>query len=94
MKFETLTLAVSILLTFQSVGSCVSFGIGAAAVKLMVSLINSFATCGLTIPATSAVVLMLPERPVNLRKIEGDVTSQAETASVETSETSVEGKEA
>ncbi len=81
---ETLTLAVSIVRTFESVGSSVSFGIGAAAVKPMVNLIISFAMFGLTIPATSAVVFMVPERPIDLRKDDASTTSE---------ESSVEGTE-
>lgn len=65
---ETLTLAVSLVRTFESIGSSVSFGIGAAAVSPMVNLVISFAMFGLTIPATSLVVFMVPERPLDLRK--------------------------
>ncbi|KAK4223019.1 major facilitator superfamily domain-containing protein [Podospora fimiseda] len=90
---ETLTLAVSIVRTFESVGSCISFGIGAAAVKPMINLIISFVMFGLTIPATTGVVMLVPERPVDLRKIEGDVVSEGETASVETDEAAVEAKQ-
>jgi hypothetical protein len=80
---ETLTLAVSLVRTFESIGSSVSFGIGAAAVSPMVNLIISFAMFGLTIPATSLVVFMVPERPVNLRKDEDGSTSGKESASIE-----------
>jgi hypothetical protein len=65
---ETLTLAVSLVRTFESIGSSVSFGIGAAAVSPMVNLVISFAMFGLTVPATSLVVFMVPERPIDLRK--------------------------
>ncbi|KAJ4361562.1 hypothetical protein N0V85_009392 [Neurospora sp. IMI 360204] len=69
---ETLGLAVGIVRSFESVGSCLAFGIGAAQVAPMVNLIIAFAMFGFTIPATSAVVFMVPERPVNLRKVEED----------------------
>lgn len=69
---ETLGLAVGIVRSFESVGSCLAFGIGAAQVAPMVNLIIAFAMFGFTIPATSAVVFMVPERPVNLRKLEDE----------------------
>ncbi|KAK3902932.1 major facilitator superfamily domain-containing protein [Staphylotrichum tortipilum] len=81
---ETLTLAVSIVRTFESVGSSVSFGIGAASVKPMVSLIISIAMFGLTIPATSAVVFMVPDRPIDLRK--DDASTSEESSSIEGAE--------
>jgi hypothetical protein len=80
---ETLTLAVSLVRTFESIGSSVSFGIGAASVSPMVNLIISFAMFGLTIPATSLVVFMVPERPVDLRKVEDGSSSGEESESVE-----------
>lgn len=55
---ETLTLAVGIIRSFQSIGSCLSFGIGAAQVKPIVNLGISFAMFAITIPATSYVVFM------------------------------------
>ena len=67
---ETVTLAVSLVRTFESIGSSVAFGVGASAASPMVNLIIAFAMFGLTIPATSAVVFMVPERPVDLRKDE------------------------
>ncbi|CAP71851.1 uncharacterized protein PODANS_6_7900 [Podospora anserina S mat+] len=87
---ETLTLAVSIVRTFESVGSCISFGIGAAKVPPMVNLVISFAMFGFTIPATSAVVFMVPERPIDLRKVEAGGISEGETGSVGASEDSDE----
>jgi hypothetical protein len=69
---ETLTLAVSLVRTFESIGSSVSFGIGAAAVSPMVNLVIAFAMFGLTIPTTSFVVFMVPERPLDLRKNENE----------------------
>lgn len=76
---ETLTLAVSVVRTFESVGSAISFGIGAAAVSPMVNLIISFAMFGLTIPATSLVVFLVPERPVDLRKEESGSSLKSST---------------
>ncbi|KAK3352731.1 major facilitator superfamily domain-containing protein [Lasiosphaeria hispida] len=79
---ETLTLAVGIVRSFESIGSCVAFGIGASQVSPMVNLIIAFAMFGLTIPATSFVVFMVPERPVHLRKIEDGSSSEGETEPV------------
>jgi len=80
---ETLTLAVSLVRTFESIGSSVAFGIGAASVSPMVNLIIAFAMFGFTIPATSAVVFMVPERPIDLRKDDAS-TSEEESESIET----------
>ncbi|KAK0389388.1 hypothetical protein NLU13_2963 [Sarocladium strictum] len=60
---ETLTLAVGIIRSFESIGSCLSFGIGAAKVKPMINLIVAFVVFSITIPATSYVVWLVPERP-------------------------------
>lgn len=89
---ETLGLAVGIVRSFESVGSCLAFGIGAAQVAPMVNLIIAFAMFGFTIPATSAVVFMVPERPVNLRKLEDGSTSEGEAeVVVAAKEASIEG---
>ena len=72
---ETLTLAVGLVRSFESVGSCLAFGIGAVKVSPMVNLVLAFAMFGLTIPATSFAVFLVPERPVNLRKLEDGSTS-------------------
>jgi hypothetical protein len=65
---ETLTLAVGLLRSFESVGSCLSFGIGAAKIKPMVNLIVAFVMFTITIPSTFAATLLVPERPVDERK--------------------------
>lgn len=62
---ETLTLAVGLVRTFESVGSAISFGVGAAKVQPMVNLIIAFVMFTITIPSTFAVVWMVPERPIN-----------------------------
>lgn len=67
---ESLTLAVGIVRSFESVGSCLSFGIGAAQVAPMVNLIVAFVMFGITVPATSAVVFMVPEYPVDLTTVD------------------------
>lgn len=76
---ETLTLAVGLMRSFESIGSCLSFGVGAAKVSPMVNLAIAFAMFGITIPSTYAATLLVPERPVDLRKSEEDedVTSEA-----------------
>jgi hypothetical protein len=65
---ETLTLAVGLLRSFESVGSCLAFGIGAAKIKPMVNLIIAFVMFAITIPSTFAATFIVPERPVDERK--------------------------
>ncbi|AEO60774.1 hypothetical protein MYCTH_2120748 [Thermothelomyces thermophilus ATCC 42464] len=79
---ETLTLAVGLVRTFESVGSSIAFGIGASSVSPMVNLIIAFAMFGFTIPATSLVVFLVPERPVDLRKEESEASSVGESENV------------
>lgn len=75
---ETLTLTVGIVRCFESVGSCLSFGIGAAQVSPMVNLIIAFVMFSLCIPTTSWVVFLVPEHPKDDSK---SVTSES-TANV------------
>ncbi|GME48616.1 hypothetical protein GTA08_BOTSDO06426 [Neofusicoccum parvum] len=72
---ETLTLAVGLMRSFESIGSCLSFGVGAAKVEPMVNLIIAFVMFGITIPSTFAATFLVPERPVDLRKPEEDASS-------------------
>lgn len=65
---ETLTLIVGIIRSFESIGSCLAFGIGAAKVSPMVNLMVSFVVFAITVPSTSYLVLMVPERPSDGRK--------------------------
>ncbi|KAL4922139.1 hypothetical protein BDW62DRAFT_217948 [Aspergillus aurantiobrunneus] len=75
---ETLTLTVGIARCFESVGSCLSFGIGPAEVSPMVNLIVAFVIFVVCIPTTSWVVFMVPEHPQSVPK--DDESSQgAET---------------
>lgn len=72
---ETLTLAVGLMRSFESLGSAVSFGIGAVKTKPMVNLIVAFVMFSVTIPSTFAAVHLVPERPVNVRKLDEDASS-------------------
>lgn len=72
---ETLTLAIGLLRSFESIGSCIAFGVGAAQVSPMVNLIIAFVMFGITIPATSAVVMLVPEHPVDAKEGEHDGAS-------------------
>lgn len=65
---ETLTLAVGLIRSFESVGSCLSYGIGAAKAKPMVNLIVAFVMFSITIPTTTCAVFLVPERPVDVTK--------------------------
>ncbi|KAJ4344215.1 hypothetical protein N0V95_006255 [Ascochyta clinopodiicola] len=69
---ETLTLAVGLLRSFESVGSCLAFGIGAAKIKPMINLILAFVMFAVTIPSTFAATFIVPERPVDERKAVSD----------------------
>ncbi len=60
---ESLTLGVGIVRSFESIGSCLAFGIGAAQVSPMVNLIIAFVMFFITIPFTSVAVFLVPERP-------------------------------
>jgi hypothetical protein len=66
---ETLTLAVGLLRSFESVGSCLSFGIGAAKIRPMVNLIVAVVMFAITIPSTFIATTLVPERPVDERKV-------------------------
>jgi hypothetical protein len=73
---ETLTLTVGIVRSFESVGSCLAFGIGAAQVSPMVNLIVAFVMFVLCIPTTSWVVFMVPEHPERAIKEDASVSSE------------------
>lgn len=60
---ETLSLAVGLIRSFESLGYCIAYGIGASAVSPMVNLAIAFAMFAVTIPATSRLVFLVPERP-------------------------------
>jgi hypothetical protein len=63
---ETLTLTVGIVRSFESVGSAVSFGLGAAhRVSPMANLVVAFVMFVICIPTTSLVVFEVPEHPVD-----------------------------
>lgn len=65
---ETLTLAVGIIRSFESVGSCLSFGLGAAKISPMANLIVAFVMFVIAIPPTIALTWLVPEHPQNLKK--------------------------
>ncbi|PGG97794.1 hypothetical protein AJ79_09092 [Helicocarpus griseus UAMH5409] len=62
-NLDNITLTVGIIRSFESVGSAISYGIGAAKTTPMVNLIVSFVMFGLTVLPTTAVVFMVPEHP-------------------------------
>jgi len=63
---ETLTLTVGIVRSFESVGSCLAFGLGAAKISPMANLIVAFVAFTLAVPATTMVVFLIPENPDDL----------------------------
>ncbi|KIL86620.1 hypothetical protein FAVG1_09875 [Fusarium avenaceum] len=62
---ETLTLAVGLVRSFESLGSCLAFGVGAAKVPSLTNLIVAFAMFAISLPSTSFAVFLVPERPEN-----------------------------
>ncbi|RDW77598.1 hypothetical protein BP6252_05651 [Coleophoma cylindrospora] len=61
---ETLTLTVGIVRSFESLGSAMAFGLGAAhGVSPMANLVVAFVMFLICIPATSLVVFEVPEHP-------------------------------
>jgi hypothetical protein len=77
---ESLTLSVGLIRSFESVGSCLSFGIGAAKVPPMVNLIVAYVMFCITIPATTWAVFLVPERPEAVKLLEDSSSdNQADT---------------
>ncbi|RKL16444.1 hypothetical protein BFJ68_g5056 [Fusarium oxysporum] len=62
---ETLTLAVGLVRSFESLGSCLAFGVGAAKVPSLTNLIVAFVMFCISLPSTSFAVFLVPERPAN-----------------------------
>ncbi|KAH8600920.1 major facilitator superfamily domain-containing protein [Bisporella sp. PMI_857] len=77
---ETLTLTVGIVRSFESVGSAVSFGIGAAkGITPMTNLIVAFVMFAICIPATSLVVFEVPEHPLEKGQVLGEQDNRVES---------------
>ncbi|CZR56307.1 related to DUF895 domain membrane protein [Phialocephala subalpina] len=79
---ETLTLTVGIVRSFESVGSAVSFGLGAAhGVSPMANLVVAFVMFVICIPTTSFVVFEVPEHPAErdetIERLTEDVAGKA-----------------
>ncbi|KAF7557308.1 hypothetical protein G7Z17_g839 [Cylindrodendrum hubeiense] len=83
---ETLTLAVGLIRSFESIGSCLSYGVGAAKVKGMVNLILAFVMFFITIPSTTLAVLLVPERPISNKQTTADDGSEEIGTDVDRSE--------
>ena len=63
---EILTLAVGIVRSFESVGSAVSYGIGAVkSIHPITNLIVAFALFGASLVPTTMAVFLVPERPAS-----------------------------
>lgn len=77
-NLENITLTVGIIRSFESVGSAISYGIGAVKTTPMVNLVVSFVMFGLTVLPTSAVVFMVPEHPSDepLTTVDSDVNAE------------------
>lgn len=62
---ETLSLAVGLIRSIESLGYCIAYGLGASNISPMINLGVAFAMFGITIPATSRLVFLVPERPIS-----------------------------
>jgi len=78
---ETLTLSVGIIRSFESVGSCLAFGIGAAKVSPMVNLIIAFVMFVLCVAPTFYLTWQVPEHPQDIRKQLDGESSQSDEES-------------
>ena len=75
---ETLTLSVGIIRSFESIGSCVSFGLGAAKISPMTNLIVAFVLFVIAVPSTTLLTWSVPKHPRDIRKeLESETGSQA-----------------
>jgi hypothetical protein len=64
---ETFTLPVGLLCSFEPVGSCILFSIGAAKIKPIVNLIVELVMLVIPIPSMFAATTSVPGRPVDER---------------------------
>jgi hypothetical protein len=89
---ETLTLAVGLLRSFESVGSCLSFGIGAAKIEPMANLVVAFVMFSITIPSTFVATFLVPERPIDQRTRSHELVEKANDQLADKARRDVEGK--
>lgn len=71
---NTWTLTVSILRSFESIGSTLANGIGALHIKPMTNLIVAFALFVSTIPTTVVVTFWVPSHPVEHNKVDSEIS--------------------
>lgn len=84
---ETLTLTVGIVRSFESVGSAVSFGLGAAkGITPMTNLIVAFVMFAICVPTTSLVVFEVPEHPLEKGLLEDGTVVPIEPRYVDSGE--------
>lgn len=77
---ETLTLSVGILRSFESVGSALSYGVGAIRSNTpMNNLIVSIVLFAAAVPTTAAVTFLVPDEPVDNTKVEERAMQSTET---------------
>jgi hypothetical protein len=75
---ETLTLTVGIVRSFESIGSCLAYGIGAAKIAPMNNLIVAFVMFVICIPTTTMLTFLVPEHPVDESKTLGADASDSD----------------
>jgi hypothetical protein len=71
---STLTLTVSILRSFESIGSTLANGIGALHIKSMTNLIVAFALFVSAISTTVLVTFLVPNHPVENNKVDNEIS--------------------
>ncbi|KAF2711034.1 MFS general substrate transporter [Pleomassaria siparia CBS 279.74] len=79
---ETLTLAVGLMRSFESIGACLAFGIGAIKITPMINLIVAFVMFVIGIPTTFWATFLIPERPIDLRSGEGEGDNDEEEEAI------------
>ncbi|KAH7305284.1 major facilitator superfamily domain-containing protein [Stachybotrys elegans] len=82
---ETLTLAVSLIRSMESLGSCLAFAIGAVRVSPLINLSVAAAMFFFCIPFTSWAVTLVPEMPkdhVIIQDSDDEVTSRSSELNV------------
>ncbi|KAH8652237.1 major facilitator superfamily domain-containing protein [Xylariales sp. PMI_506] len=81
---ETLTIAIGLLRSFESVGSAIAYGVGASSASPLTNLTVAFVMFGICIPFTTAAVLLVPEYPVDATKPIGEGASGKQDSGDET----------
>jgi hypothetical protein len=95
---ETLTAAIGLLRSCESIGSAVAYGVGASSASPLANLIVAFVMFGICVPFTTAAVLLIPEYPVDASKpaeeelyIKEDISDKADPVAAAQLATAIDG---